>query len=46
MVASADYRLQIVTAAEWFRRINDTIRILKDGSTQEYMQVLLTFNYE
>ena len=36
MMASADYRLRIVMAAEWFRRINDTIRILKDGSTQEY----------
>jgi hypothetical protein len=24
MMASADYRLQIVTAAGWFRRINDT----------------------
>jgi hypothetical protein len=43
MMASADYILQIVMAAGWFRRINDTIRIVKDGCTQEDMQVLLIF---
>jgi hypothetical protein len=33
-MASADYSLQIVMAAGWFRRINDTARILKDDRTQ------------
>jgi len=28
---------------EWFRRINDTIRILEYDRTQEHMQVWLTF---
>ena len=37
------YGLQIVTASGGVRRINDTIRILKDGRTQEYMQECTTF---
>ena len=43
MMTSVDYGLQIVTAAEGIRRINDTLRILKDGRNQGYMQVSLTF---
>jgi len=34
MMASADYGLQIVTAAGWFWRISDIIRILKYDRTQ------------
>jgi hypothetical protein len=38
MMTSVDYGLQIVTATGGIRRINDTIRILKDGRNQGYMQ--------
>jgi hypothetical protein len=37
-----DYGLQIITVAGGFRRVNDTIRIVKDGHTQGYMQVSMT----
>jgi hypothetical protein len=35
--------VQIIMAAGGVRRINDTIRIVKNGRTQQYMQVWLTF---
>jgi len=41
-----DYRLQIITAAGCVRRVNDTIHILKDGRTQEYMQECATRIYQ
>ena len=43
MMTSVDNGLQIVTAAGGIRRINDTMRILKDGRNQGYKQVSLRF---
>jgi hypothetical protein len=43
LLASVDFRLQIITTAGGVSRIKITFRILKNGRTQQYMQESLTF---
>ena len=42
LLASVDFRLQIITTAGGVSRIKITFRILKNGRAQQYMQVSIT----
>lgn len=43
MMTNCGLQIAIFTAAGGVMRIKDTFSIVKDGRTQEYMQVSMTF---